>query len=154
MSAHWSTRYISSNALNNYRPISNLPFLSTILENNVLRQFLAHIQTHTLFSVHQSAYRARHGTETTLLRVVNDILTALEEDTISVLLLLDLSAAFDTIDRDIIMSRLDSSFGIRNTALSWFRSHLSERRQPVAAVYIIHTSTVKSISIEETTEHC
>ena len=59
----------------------------------------------------------------------NDILTALDEDKISVLFLLDLSAAFDTIDHDILLSHLDSSFGIRSTDLSWFHSYLSERRQ-------------------------
>ena len=117
--------------MNNYRPICNLPLLPKILEKIVLRQLLAQTETHNQFSVHQPVYRARHGTETALLSVVNDLLTALDEDKISVLLLLDLSAAFDTIDHDILLTRLDSSFGIRNTALSWFNSYLSERWQCV-----------------------
>ena len=64
-----------------------------------------------------SAYRAGYSNETVLLRIVNDILSALDNDNISVLLLLDLSAAFDTIDHQILLSRLNSVFGSQSTAL-------------------------------------
>ena len=99
---------LDPNVLSSYRPISNLPFLSKILENIVLRQLLAHRDSYNLLSVHQSAYREGHGTETALLSTVNHILCALDEDKISVLLLLDLSTAFDTIDHEILLSRLYS----------------------------------------------
>ena len=74
----------------------------------------------------QSAYRAGHSTETVLLRIVNDILSALDNDNIYVLLLLDLSAAFDTTDHQILLSRLNSVLGIQSTALQWFRSYISQ----------------------------
>ena len=94
--------------MSNYRPIFNLSFLSKLLEKIVLRQLLAHIDTHNLLSVHQSAYREGHGKETALSSIVNNILCALDEDTIFVLLFLDLTAAFDTICHEILLSRLDT----------------------------------------------
>ena len=66
-----------------------------------------------------------------LLRVLNDLLTASESGSISILTLLDLSAAFDTIDHSILLTRLDSTFGIRDLALSFFRSYLEDRTQVV-----------------------
>ena len=113
------------NLLKNYRPISNLPFLSKILEKVVLHKLLSHLQENNLSNPFQSAYRAAHSTENVLLRIVNDILSALDND-IS-LLLLDLSVAFDTIDHQILLSRLNSVFGIQSTALQWFHSYLSDR---------------------------
>ena len=77
----------------------------------------------------QSAYRAGHSTETVLLRIVNDILSALDNDNISVLLLLDLSAAFDTSDHQILFFRLNSVLGIQSTALQWFHSYISDGYQ-------------------------
>ena len=82
------------NLLKNDRSISNLPFLSKILEKVVLRKRLSHLQENNLSNPFQSAYRAGHSTDTVLLRIVNGILSALENDNIYVLLL-DLSAAFD-----------------------------------------------------------
>ena len=108
--------------LKNYRPISNLPFLSKILIKVVLHKLLSHLLENNLSNPFQSAYRAGHSTETVLLRIVNDILFALDNDNISVLPLLDLSAAFDTIDHQILLSRLNSVFGIQSTALQWFQS--------------------------------
>ena len=70
-----------------------------------------------MYKRQQSAYRAGHSTETALLRVVNDILSTQDNDNISVLLLLDLSAAFDTVDYPILFSRLYSLFGIQSTSL-------------------------------------
>ena len=97
---------LDPNALSNYRPISNLPFLSKIVETIVLRQLLAHLDTHNLLSVHRSAYCKGHGTEAILLCIVNHILCALDEDEISVPLVLDVSAAFDTVNHEILLSRL------------------------------------------------
>ena len=91
---------VDKNLLKNYRLISNLPFLSKILEKVV-------IQENNLSNPFQSAYRTGCSTETVLLRIVNDILSALDNDNISVLLLLDLSEAFDTTDHQILLSRLN-----------------------------------------------
>ena len=87
---------LDKNLLKNYRPISNLPFLSKILEKVVLHKLLSHLQENNLSNPFQSAYRAGCSTETILLCIVNDILSTLDNDNISVLLLLDHSAAFDT----------------------------------------------------------
>ena len=112
--------------------ISNLPFLSKILEKVVLHKLLSHLQENNLSNPFQSAYRAGCSTETVLLRIVNDILSALDNDNISVLLLLDLSAAFDTLDHQILLSHLNSVFGIQSTALQWFHSYLSDRYQSIS----------------------
>ena len=80
---------------------------------------------------YQSAYKADHSTETALLRVVSDLNTVIDNGTVTILNLLDLSAAFDTIDHDILIRRLWTVFGIRGTAIDWFRSYLSERTQIV-----------------------
>ena len=92
--------------LKNYRPVSNLSFLFKILEKVVLRQLSNHLLTNNLFYSHQSAYRAGHSTETALPKIINDLLSALDEDKVSLLSLPDLSAAFDTIDHSILLSRL------------------------------------------------
>ena len=84
-----------------------------------------------LLNIHQSAYRFGHSTETVLPCTLNDILTALDDDKNSILLLLDLSAAFDAIDHEILLSSIEHDFGIRCIALNWFWSYLSDRRQYV-----------------------
>ena len=120
---------LDKNLLKNYRPISNLHFLSKILEKVVLHKLLSHLQENNLSNPFQSPYRAGYSTETVLLRIVNDILSALDNDNISVLLLLDLSAALDTLDHQVLLSRLNSVFGIQSTALQRFHSYLSDRYQ-------------------------
>ena len=98
--------YLDPNCLRNYRPISNLPFLLKVLERIVLKQFLQHLEFHSLLEPFQSAYRKCHSTETALLRVVNDLLQASDTGHVSILSLIDLSAAFDTIDHGILINRL------------------------------------------------
>ncbi len=93
--------------------MSNLPFLSKVIERIVLSQLLIHLNTNKLLDPHQSAYRAGHSTETALLKVANDLLLALDDDKISLLSLLDLSAAFDTIDHMILLSRIHLAFVVR-----------------------------------------
>ena len=79
----------------------------------------------------QSAYKKGHSTETALLKVQNDILIDIDNKNISILVLLDLSAAFDTIDHEVLLSRLEKRYGIKGTTLKWFRSYLTDRSQSV-----------------------
>ena len=81
--------------------------------------------------VHQSAYRAYHSTETALLKVKTDVIRALEDQEVACLILLDLSAAFDTIDHNILLRRLETRFAVTDTALNWLRSYLTNRTQAV-----------------------
>ena len=96
--------------------------MSKVLEKVVLSQILQHINCNKLLSDFQSAYRPHHSTETALLKVRNDLLSAMDDGKISVLVLLDLTAAFDTIVHDILLHRLHNVFGFGNTVLSWFQS--------------------------------
>ena len=75
----------------------------------------------------QFAYKCRHSTETALLRVKEDIVKALDCNKAVFLIMLDLSAAFDTIDHSILFSRLAADFGIKGTVLNWFKSYMTGR---------------------------
>ena len=116
----------------NYRPVSNLSFLSKVLERVVAKQLEVHLCENSLHDVYQSAYRPHHSTETVLLRVQTDILDALDRGSLVVLIMIDLWAAFDTLDHDILLSQFDHSFGVRGDALQWLRSYLTGRMQCVA----------------------
>ena len=122
---------LDKEVLKNYRPVSNLSFISKVLEKVVAKRLDDHMLDNNLYSSVQSAYRERHSTETALLKVQSDILTALDSGSGAVLLMLDLSAAFDTIDHGILLSRLNSLYGISGDALDWFKSYLSNRVQRV-----------------------
>ena len=115
----------------NYRPVSNLPFLSKLIEKAVAIQLIDHLVENKLMDTFQSAYRKFHSTETALLRVQNDILMGMDKGKVAMLLLLDMSAAFDTIDHEIMLKRLSERCGIKGTALKWFSSYLSNRYQSV-----------------------
>ena len=112
--------------LKNFRPVSNLKFVSKIVEKAVACQLIDHLSSNNLYEHFQSAYRKFHSTETALLRVQNDILCELDEKFGVFLILLDLSAAFDTIDHDVLYSRL-ASIGVKGSALKWLQSYLSNR---------------------------
>ena len=122
---------IDKEILKNYRPVANIPFLSKVIENVVATQTYNHLEAYNLMPTMQSAYRKHHSTETTLLRVTNDILRTIDRRQDVVLVLLDLSAAFDTIDHTILVERLESYFGFSELTLCWFRSYLENRRQSI-----------------------
>ena len=115
----------------NYRPVSNLSFLSKILERAVSAQLQKHLEVNNVSDNFQSAYRAGHSTETALVRVQNDLLCALDKGELAVLVLLDLSAAFDTVEHSILLHRLEKRVGICGTPLSWLKSYLTNRSQSV-----------------------
>ncbi len=115
--------------LSNFRPISNLPFLSKVLEKAVAAQLHQHLSDHELYEPLQSAYRAHHSTETALIKITNDLLITADSGKISILILLDLTAAFDTVSHKILLKRLSHHLGITGTALTWFQSYLSSRYQ-------------------------
>ncbi len=85
------------------------------------------LQKNYIHEEFQSGFRPRHSTETALVKITNDLLLASDKGCISLLVLLDLSAAFDTIDHDILIYRLQNYTGIQGQALRWFRSYLSDR---------------------------
>ena len=118
--------------LSSYRPISNLNFLSKVLERIIHSRINAHLEAFPSLCPLQSAYRKFHSTETALLCIHNDLLLASDQQKVSALVLLDLSAAFDTIDHDILLTRLNSVFGFSGTALSLLTSYLSKRTQHVS----------------------
>ena len=90
-----------------------------------------HVARSGLYPLLQSAYRAGHSTETALLKMQNDILLAMDRQHVTLLVLLDLSAAFDTVDHRVLLRRLEVTYGITGTALQWFRSYLTGRTQRV-----------------------
>ena len=122
---------LDPNDLKNFRPVSNLPLISKILEKVVLTQLQKHLSENDLLEIRQSAYRKNHSTETALLSVVDGLLRNADDRLVSVLALLDPSAAFDTLDHPILLQRLETTFGISGTALHWFASYLEGREQSV-----------------------
>ena len=128
---HLKKPHADSEDFTNYRPVSNLSFLSKILEKLVAKRLLSHMDNHNLHEVMQSAYKKNHSTETALVRVQNDILTHIDNKHGVILVLLDLSAAFDTIDHKTLLHQLRHRMGISGTALEWFRSYLTGRTQAV-----------------------
>ena len=114
----------------NFRPVSNLSFMSKLLERAVAAQLVNHLEKNGLSEKYQSAYKTFHSTETALLCVQNDVLQAIDNKSVTMLLLLDLSAAFDTVDFDILHARLRNC-GIKGKCLLWFRDYLTKRRQAV-----------------------
>lgn len=115
----------------NYRPISNLNNISKILERLFLSRFQPHVTSSPNFNDMQSAYRPHHSTETALIYTLDSIYRTADNSQSTLLVALDLSAAFDTIDHPVLLSRLSTSFGVSGTALSWLKSYLSNRYQTV-----------------------
>ena len=115
----------------NLRPVSNLAYISKLTGRAVFNQIYDHLVRSGLYPQLQSAYRRYHSTETALVKVANDILLNMSSQRVTLLVLLDLSAAFDTVDHAILLKRLTTDFGIGRKALEWFSSYLSERSRRV-----------------------
>ena len=117
--------------LKNYRPVSNLPFVAKATEKAVINQLMGYCTINRLLPDNQSSYRKYHSTETALVKVHNDILTSMDRQEITFLILLDLSAAFDTINHSLMIDILENDFGIAGVVKKWFESYLVSRRQRI-----------------------
>ncbi len=113
--------------LGNFRPISNLPFISKILEKVVFTQLHSFLDFKSLYDTFQSGFRKLYSTESALLKVTNDIMLATDNGSAVALVLLDLSSAFDMVDHSILISRLENLLGFQGTVLNWFQSFLTNR---------------------------
>lgn len=128
---HLKKRGLDESDFKSYRPVSNLSLIAKLLERFVASQLNEFLLSTDALPMLQSAYRRFHSTETALLKVFSDMCDAIDNGNTCLLGLLDLSAAFDTVDHDILLSRLEITFGIKGIALQWFKSYLSERTQAV-----------------------
>ena len=115
----------------NYRPLSNLLFLEKLIERVVSVRLKKHMAENDLHSKEAYGYKESHSTKLLLMEVVNDLLIACDENKPTILMLLDLSAAFDTVDQEMLMEILKNEIGIDSVALKWFRSFLTGRTQRV-----------------------
>ena len=131
--------------IKSYRPISNLSLVSKTVERLVVNRMKYHANRYGLFSVRQSAYRQHHTTEMAVTIVNNDIVRSTDTGLVTALVLLDLSAAFDTVDHGILLEVLTERFGLQNLELDWFRSYHTGRT---------HTFTIPSGSSTPVTLTC
>ena len=117
--------------MKNYRPVSNLAYVGKLVEKVVVTQIEEHMTLYNLHEPLQSAYRSNHSVETALLRVSNDLLLAIDGKKCIFLTLLDLSAAFDTIDHAMFLERMEQENGISGKPIEWLRSYFTDRSQEV-----------------------
>ena len=131
----------------NYRPVSNLSFISKLTESAAISQLNIHCDYNNLIPDHQSAYKENYSCETALVKFVNDVLWSMECKEISVLICLDLSAAFDTVYHSVLLKTLGNSFGVTDVALERFKSYLEERFMEVCTgdVYSVPTKLNYSV---------
>ena len=121
---------LDSQDMNSYRPVSNLPLLSKIKERAILDQLLPILEVNEVVPSFQSAYKQFHSTETALCRIYNDLVLNTCAGKASVLVMLDLSAAFDTVDHQLLVNDMEE-VGLRDSALAYMKSYLSVRVQKV-----------------------
>ena len=115
----------------NYRPVSNLAFLSKLIERVVLKRLDHHMNVNKLHNDNQFGYKKYHSTETMILGIVNDILNGFDAGKATITVFLDLSAAFDTIDIEKMLLVLSNDLGVQGLALDWCKSFLVGRKQRV-----------------------
>ena len=111
----------------NYRPVSNLPFLSKVVEKSALKQFIKHCDDNSLCPTYQSAYRKNYSCNTALVKLFDDQMCLMEQQKVNLLVAIDLPAAFDMVDHGILIDVLDIAFNVWGKSLDWFNSYLYPR---------------------------
>lgn len=141
--------FLDHNVLKNYRPISNLTFLGKLIERVVLRRLNDHLKENNLEIAAQSAYKKNSSTETLLVRITNDLLIASDNRCATVVMLLDLSAAFDTVDHSLLLQILEKELSIKGTALTWFRSFLTGRSQRIRLGHVLSEDIIIKFGVPQ-----
>ena len=118
--------------LQNYRPVSNLSYISKTVERCVVSQLNSYLSANNLQSGHQSAYKESFSTETALCSLMDELLWSLEKGRANILVPLDLSAAFDTVDHQILLEVLSATYGLSGNALRWMSSYLMDRKLSIS----------------------
>jgi len=119
------------NLLKSYRPIFNIPFVCKLTEKFILKQFIEHISGTTYDCPNQHGYKKHHSTETMLLDIYDEAMLGFDNDYCTVMVMIDMSAAFDTVDIDKLLNILSLNLNIGGVAYSWFESFLLGRSQCV-----------------------
>src|SRR5664279_3496894 len=138
---------LDADDVNSYRPISNLSFASKLVERVVASRFTAHAEHNKLFPLRQSAYRRHHSTESAVVSVMNDIFRVIDDGDVAGMVLLDLSAAFDTVDHKTLLDVLQQRFAVSDIPLTWFSSYLTSRTQSVSVNDIQSASSLVACSV-------
>ena len=112
----------------NYRPVSNLSFISEVAEKVTLMQFTTQCDEEQATAWYQSTYRKNHSCETSLVKLVEDLLWAMEEQLVTAVVMLDLSASFNTVDPDLLLEVLEKRFGVTNNAKQWYCKYIKQRK--------------------------
>ncbi len=129
----------------NYRPISNLQYLSKLVERVVVNQLCDHFDTSYPLPPCQSAYRVGHSTEMALVKIQSDILLAMDHQKVTQLVLIDLTAAFDTVSHPILLNIMEHMYGVSGAAHQWVTSYLDSRSQQV----IVHGAVSEKFSLNK-----
>ena len=116
------------NSYSNYRPIFSLPILSKLIEKAALDQLINHIHSNHLCFKYQSGFKKNHSCETALLKIYQDLINVLEPNQYIVMLFLDFSSAFDTVNHQHLINKLKEQFYVQDNALHWFKDFLTNRR--------------------------
>jgi len=137
--------------LQSYCPVSNLTFISKFWSGLLHDVCLVTLKSelYQLLPRYQSAYRLHHSTETALIRVVNDILRSVDSGNVCALVLLDLSAAFDTVDHGLLLNIVSSRFGFGRPVHQWLQSYLTGRTQTVSIIDQLSTLTTLSCGVPQ-----
>ena len=136
----------------NYRLVSNLSFISKIAEKVTLIQFAKHSNESRLLPTYQSAYRRNHSCETSLVKLVDDLLWAMEEQLVTAVVILDVSAAFNTVDHDPLLEVLEKKFGVTDNSKQQYCNYIKQLDYSVlqgsiqgAFLFISYASTLDEI---------
>ena len=115
----------------NFRPVSNLSYISKLIEKIAMKQIDEHLDNNNLQEPLQSAYRSNHSTETALVKIVNDLRSEVDNKKCVLLVLLDMSAVFGTVEQSTLLKRFETDFGIEGSVNQWLPSYFTGRSQRV-----------------------